>query len=62
MASWNRAIAPAIKQLCATVKSALDRWRVLNASQLQKSLDRFSVRYNAERPHLNLGGRTPLKA
>jgi hypothetical protein len=53
-------IAPAIKQLLATVKSALASAK--RRGSYGKALDRFSVRYNAECPNLNLDGRTPLKA
>jgi transposase InsO family protein len=51
-----------IERLFGTLKSKLDRWRVLDRAQLQAALETFAFWYNAVRPHQNLGGRTPLEA
>lgn len=51
-----------IERLFGTLKSKLDRWRVLDRARLHSALGQFAFWYNAVRPHQNLNGRTPREA
>ncbi|MGH8352194.1 MAG: integrase core domain-containing protein [Pseudomonas sp.] len=51
-----------IERLFGTLKSKLDRWRVLDRKQLRAALGQFTFWYNSVRPHQNLNGLTPLEA
>ncbi len=50
-----------IERLFGTLKGKLRYWAVPDGAGLNRSLDAFSLWYNAVRPHQNLGGRTPLE-
>ena len=61
MAPWQNG---RVERFFGTLKSALRRWREVEAECLveQRELDRFRFFYNAVRPHSSLGGRVPAEA
>jgi len=50
-----------IERFFGTLKQKLDRWSVVNGSQLDASLGLFRFWYNQVRPHHHLSGQTPAQ-